>query len=277
MSHKAERNPLQTVLLFIVALGFGFGTLVQIADQSQQHNQQSLTIQYKSLKTADDIVQLSNPTRAIAYTSVVSLAKLPVADKKQRFIALLLPAILISKQKHQQQRQKLDKILATDHPTNLQQTWLNRQMALYDVETPAQLKQRMINLPNSLILAQAALETGWGSSRFFVKANNVFGIWSFDPDEKRMMASQQREGKKIYVKRYDSLLGAIDDYFLTLGRGSAYKELRQAARKTQNSQQLIRHLHRYSELGEDYIQRLDSLIRHNNLKQYDSYHLQNKA
>jgi len=277
MSHKAERNPLQTVLLFIVALGFGFGTLVQIADQSQQHDQQSLTIQYKSLKTADDIVQLSNPTRAIAYTSVVSLAKLPVADKKQRFIALLLPAILISKQKHQQQRQKLDKILATDHPTNLEQTWLNRQMALYDVETPAQLKQRMINLPNSLILAQAALETGWGSSRFFVKANNVFGIWSFDPDEKRMMASQQREGKKIYVKRYDSLLGAIDDYFLTLGRGSAYKELRQAARKTQNSQQLIRHLHRYSELGEDYIQRLDSLIRHNNLKQYDSYHLQNKA
>ncbi|MBU2967591.1 glucosaminidase domain-containing protein [Amphritea sp. 2_MG-2023] len=277
MSHKAERNPLQTVLLFIVALGFGFGTLVQIADQSQQHDQQSLTIQYKSLKTADDIVQLSNPTRAIAYTSVVSLAKLPVADKKQRFIALLLPAILISKQKHQQQRQKLDKILATDHPTNLEQTWLNRQMALYDVETPAQLKQRMINLPNSLILAQAALETGWGSSRFFVKANNVFGIWSFDPDEKRMMASQQREGKKIYVKRYDSLLGAIDDYFLTLGRGSAYKELRQAARKTQNSQQLIRHLHRYSELGEDYIQRLDSLIRHNNLKQYDNYHLQNKA
>lgn len=277
MSHKAERNPLQTVLLFIVALGFGFGTLVQIANQSQQHDQQSLTIQYKSLKTADDIVQLSNPTRAIAYTSVVSLAKLPVADKKQRFIALLLPAILISKQKHQQQRQKLDKILATDHPTNLEQTWLNRQMALYDVETPAQLKQRMINLPNSLILAQAALETGWGSSRFFVKANNVFGIWSFDPDEKRMMASQQREGKKIYVKRYDSLLGAIDDYFLTLGRGSAYKELRQAARKTQNSQQLIRHLHRYSELGEDYIQRLDSLMRHNNLKQYDSYHLQNKA
>lgn len=277
MSHKTERNPLQTVLLFIVALGFGFGTLVQIADQSQQHDQQSLTIQYKSLKTADDIVQLSNPTRAIAYTSVVSLAKLPVADKKQRFIALLLPAILISKQKHQQQRQKLDKILATDHPTNLEQTWLNRQMALYDVETPSQLKQRMINLPNSLILAQAALETGWGSSRFFVKANNVFGIWSFDPDEKRMMASQQREGKKIYVKRYDSLLGAIDDYFLTLGRGSAYKELRQAARKTQNSQQLIRHLHRYSELGEDYIQRLDSLIRHNNLKQYDSYHLQNKA
>jgi Bax protein len=277
MSHKAERNPLQTALLFIVALGFGFGTLVQIADQSQQHDPQSLTIQYKSLKTADDIVQLSNPTRAIAYTSVVSLAKLPVADKKQRFIALLLPAILISKQKHQQQRQKLDKILATDHPTNLEQTWLNRQMALYDVETPAQLKQRMINLPNSLILAQAALETGWGSSRFFVKANNVFGIWSFDPDEKRMMASQQREGKKIYVKRYDSLLGAIDDYFLTLGRGSAYKELRQAARKTQNSQQLIRHLHRYSELGEDYIQRLDSLIRHNNLKQYDSYHLQNKA
>ncbi|RTE66953.1 hypothetical protein EH243_04975 [Amphritea opalescens] len=272
---QTERNPLQTLLLFIVALAFGFGTLIQIADQSKPDQQ--LDIHYQSLTTAADIIPLTNPTRAIAYTSVVSLDTLPVADKKQRFIALLLPAILISKQKHQQQRLKLDKILASKKPTSPEQTWLNQQMALYEVTTPSQLKQRMINLPNSLILAQAALETGWGSSRFFVQANNVFGIWSFDPNEKRMMASQQREGRKIYVKRYDSLLGAIDDYFLTLGRGSAYKELRQAARKTQNSQQLIRHLHRYSELGEDYIQRLATLIRHNNLKQYDQYHLQNKA
>ncbi|WP_417223583.1 glucosaminidase domain-containing protein [Amphritea sp.] len=276
MSQKYQQHPLQTALLFLAALMFGFGALVQIADQrdkSAQQSPKSLDIQYRPVTTAGDILHLTNPTSAVAYTSVVSLAKLPVSDKKQRFIALLLPAILISKQRYQQQRLKLARILASDRPTSLEQAWLDQMMVQYEAQTPAQLKRRMINLPNSLILAQAALETGWGSSRFFVKANNVFGIWSFDPKEKRIMASQRREGKAIYVKRYDSLLGAIDDYFLTLGKGSAYTELRQAAQKSQDSLKLIHHLHRYSELGDEYIQRLESIIRRDKLKKYDSYNL----
>lgn len=275
MPQKAQ-PPLQTALLFLAALMFGFGALVQIADQrdkSEPLDSNNLNIQYHPVTTATDIVHLTNPTRAVAYTSVVSLAKLPVADKKQRFIALLLPAILISKQQYQQKRLKLAKILASNRPSSLEQAWLDQMMRQYEAQTPAQLKRRMINLPNSLILAQAAIETGWGSSRFFVQANNVFGIWSFDPKEKRIMANQRREGKAIYVKRYDSLLGAIDDYFLTLGKGSAYTKLRQAAQQSQDSLELIHHLHRYSELGSDYSQRLAAIIRHNKLKQYDSYDL----
>ncbi|MDO6565037.1 glucosaminidase domain-containing protein [Amphritea sp. 1_MG-2023] len=270
ISRKIASNPLQAALLLFVALMFALGTLIQISDQ---HDINPINVDYRPLNSAADIVQLTNPTQAVAYTSVVSLAKLPIADKKQRFVALLLPAILISKQRLQQQRLKLEKILESNRPSSLDQAWLDALMGQYDAESPAQLQRRMINLPNSMVLAQAAIETGWGSSRFFVQANNVFGIWSFDPSEKRIMASQRRDGKAIYVKRYDSLLGAIDDYFLTLGRGNAYSELRQAALKSQDSLKLIRHLHRYSELGEDYIQRLAALIRHNHLKQYDNYQL----
>ncbi len=271
MDSKSQQSPIQTVLLFIAALMFGFGALVQIADQ---RNQSGIAVLYKPLKTPADIIPLSNPVKAVAYTSVVSLAKLPVADKKQRFVALLLPAILISKQHQQQRRDRLVQLLSTTSLSSTDQAWLKQLMTQYDANSPTQLRQRMVDLPNSLILAQAAIETGWGSSRFFVQANNVFGVWSFDPSEARIMARQQRDGEPVYVKRYASLLGSIEDYFLTLGRGSAYAELRRAARNTQNSLALIQHLHRYSELGDDYVTRLDSMIRQNQLTRYDNYHLQ---
>jgi len=271
MNATTKHSPLQTVLLFIAALTFGFGALVQIADRRAQT---AVPVVYKSLQTPADIVLLSNPVKAVAYTSVVSLAKLPVADKKQRFIALLLPAILISKQHLKQQRNRLDQLLSKSRLTTDEQVWLDQLQAVYGTTgSPAELRKRMIGLPNSLILAQAAIETGWGSSRFFVQANNVFGVWSFDPTEKRIMASQRRDGKAVYVKRYGSLLGAIEDYFLTLGRGSAYTELRLAAQHSQDSLVLIKHLHRYSELGNDYVERLNGMIRHNRLKRYDSYQL----
>lgn len=270
MPLKTTHNQIQTALLFIIILLFAVGTLIQITDQREHP---SVIIHYRSLNTPDDIVPLSHPVQAVAYTSVISLEKLPVADKKQHFIALLLPAILISKQQHQQQRLKLEKIITTDHPSHQEQAWLQQRMTEYDVQSATQLKQRLIDLPNSLILAQAALETGWGSSRFFVQANNIFGIWSFDADEPRIMARQRRSGTAVYVKRYDSLIGSIDDYFVTLGRGNAYRELRQAASKSQNSLKLINHLQHYSEQGEDYIERLKTLIQHNDLTQYDHYRL----
>ncbi len=261
---------LQRFLLFVALLMFGFGALIQIADQKSSAG---IPITYKALSSPADIVELSNPVLPVAYTSVVSLKGLPTAEKKQRFIAMLLPAILISKATLKEQRNRLNKVLAKPNISATEQIWLNQLVTLYRVDSATELSRRMIDLPNSLILAQAAIETGWGSSRFFRQAMNVFGVWSFDPTEKRIMASQRRDGKAVYVKRYDSLLGAIDDYQLTLGRGSAYQELRAATQHTQNSLQLIQHLSRYSELGETYIQRLSTMIRQNNLSQYDSYHL----
>lgn len=260
----------QKFLLFVAFLMFGFGALIQIADQ---RNQSDISIIYKALHSPADIIALNNPVMPIAYTSVISLKALPVNEKKERFIAMLLPAILISKAKLKEQKKRLNHILAKSQLSATDQAWLNHQLSTYRVDSATKLSQSMIELPNSLILAQAAIETGWGSSRFFIQALNIFGVWSFDPTEKRIMARQQRKGKSVYLKRYDSLLGAIDDYQLTLGKGSAYQALRIATQQTQNSLQLLQHLGRYSELGDIYIQRLSTVIRQNNLRQYDNYQL----
>ena len=123
-----------------------------------------------------------------------------------------------------------------------------------------------------LLLAQAALESGWGTSRFYKQANNIFGVWSYSENEPRIKASEARDGKPIFVKKYDTLPESFASYFKTLARGP-YKTFRSKRTQTNDVFQLITHLQLYSELREEYVSRLESLIRFNNLEQYDSYTL----
>src|SRR5690606_23375126 len=90
------------------------------------------------------------------------------------------------------------------------------------------LMLRLQTVHVSIALAQAAVESGWGQSRFFTEANNVFGIWSYRRDEPRIAAREQREEKTIYLRKYDSILESVHDYFLGLSRARAYRHLRKA-------------------------------------------------
>lgn len=273
MTSKTTTNTaIQNLLLFIAICMFPIGMLVQIG--SSEAPDSAINIRYISLQNTADILPLQDTqVSPVAYTDIKSLQQLPVAEKKEKFIAMLLPAILIAKQQLQDQRLRVETLLQQTSLTTQEQRWLEQLQQRYKVKDAARLPARMIAVPNSLVLAQAAIETGWGSSRFFLQGNNVFGVWSYNPDEPRMKARESRAGKAVYVKRYPSLLQAIDDYLLTLGRGKPYKDLRQATETNQNSLILIQHLQHYSELGQEYIQRLSGLIRHNKLQRFDSYQL----
>ena len=263
---------LQTLLLFVAICLFPIGMLIQIGDQP--NNDSTIEIRYIALKNTSDILPLqSEQVSPVAYTDVKSLQQLPIAEKKEKFIAMLLPAVLIAKQQLNERRLRVENLLQKTTLTTAEQHWLNELQQRYKVTQATQLPERMISVPNSMVLAQAAIETGWGSSRFFLQGNNVFGVWSYDPNEPRIKARESRGDTSIYVKRYPSLLQAIDDYLLTLGRGNPYQGLRKASQKSQDPLVLIRHLQHYSELGQEYIQRLSGLINHNKLQRYDHYQL----
>jgi len=268
------RSTAQTaILLFAVAM-FGIGALLQIAQQPVLLSE--LIVTYQAIESPDDIRNISSENvTAIAYTQVISLQSLPTQTKKDKFIAMMLPAILIGKQRLQQARYKVELLLQKETLNSTEQIWLDQYIALYRVKKPEQLLEQMIDMPNSIVLSQAAIETGWGTSRFFLEGNNIFGVWSVNASEPRIRASESRNGKAIYVKKYDSLLGAVDDYFLTLGRGGPYRSLREKRNKTDNPLQLIQHLGSYSELGDTYIQRLSKMIEYNDLQRFDSYTLTN--
>lgn len=268
-----NRTSLQTLLLFIAICLFPVGMLVQIGAQNASGT--AIDIRYIALSNTDGILPLqSERVSPIAYTDVKSLQPLPVTEKKAKFIAMLLPAVLIAKHQLSERRQRVVSLLQKTRLSSAEQRWLDTLLQRYRTDQPEQLPQRMVTLPNSLILAQAAIETGWGSSRFFIEGNNVFGVWSYNADEPRIRARESRGNTAVYVKRYPSLLEAIDDYLLTLGRNAAYQTLRQASQRSQNPLALIQHLQHYSELGQTYIQRLAGLIRHNRLQQFDHYQLQ---
>ena len=141
----------------------------------------------------------------------------------------------------------------------------------YRLETTEALLQRLKTHPISIVVAQAALETGWGSSRFYREANNIFGIWSFNKNEPRIAAGVQREGKKtIYVKKYPNLEASIAGYYRMISRGRAYKTFRKARLESDNPFELITYLDHYSELRHEYVKRLYFVIKSNKFYELDN-------
>ena len=139
----------------------------------------------------------------------------------------------------------------------------------YLVQTDAELLAALKPHPVSIALSQAAMESSWATSRFFVAGNNVFGVWSFDEHEERIAALKKRGNKVIWLKKYPTIKASIQDYYRTLGRGAAFSEFRQLKMVTDDPYALVTKLDRYSEKGAVYGQELAAIIRHNEFYLYD--------
>lgn len=232
-----------------------------------------LRVIYKVVTSVDDIEPLPGPAvPPIAYTSAISFAPLDVKVKKKKFFDLMLPAIMISKHKLARLRQRIIAFTRKKRHSKAERRWFTKQLKRFDADNYQQLLQRTEDHPVSIVLAQAAVESGWGDSRFFTEANNAFGVWSFNPDEPRVKAGENREGKEVYVKKYNSLIDSVDDYFLTIARGP-YGRFRRARLQDDDPFRLISHLTRYSEQRQEYVQRLREVIEKNDLQRYDSFFL----
>ena len=220
-----------------------------------------------------DIRPVSNPVNAYVYTKAIDLSVLDVQNKKQAFINIMLPSILIAKHQLEEDRIKVLALEKKGQPlSDEEERYLANLKRDYKCHTSKELLSRLKTHPTSIVLAQAAIESGWGTSRFYKEANNVFGIWSYSENELRIKAMEDREGKSVYVRKYDVLPESIISYFKTIARGP-YSEFRTAREKISEVSVLISYLEVYSELREEYVKRLDQLIQYNNFEKYDSYTL----
>ena len=220
-----------------------------------------------------DIRPVSNPVNAYVYTKAIDLTGLDVQNKKQAFINLMLPSILIAKYQLEQDRIKVLALQKKTEPlSNEEEQYLFNLKRDYKCHTSKELLSRLKTHPTSIVLAQAAIESGWGTSRFYKEANNIFGVWSYSENESRIKAMEDREGQSVYVRKYDALPESIVSYFKTIARGP-YSEFRAAREKISEVSVLISYLEVYSELREEYVKRLDQLIQYNKFEKYDSYRL----
>ena len=217
------------------------------------------------IDTATEIRPLNfDSLKFYIYNQIPDLSKLSVDDRKQQFINLILPSILIEKSKIKTAYNYVVNNFNNIYPNKLTQP-------LYDYcncITTEELLLCLTEQPNSIILAQAAIESGWGTSRFFLEGFNLFGIHSFNKHDNRIKASSS--SKKVYVKKYIDISSSVSDYLRTLAKGNSYLEYRKQRLNFSNVNNLIQYLTKYSERRELYVKDLALIIDYNNLTQYDT-------
>ena len=236
---------------------------------------EKLTVENKKLRTPNDIkIFTDKKIKPINYTNTISLKKLQVKEKKEKFFHMILPAILISKANLKLKRERVLSLRTTPEAELKEddREFLEELYKKYKTKKINKLANRLKTHPVSIILAQAAIESAWGESRFFKKGNNIFGMWSYNRHEPRIKALGTRNGKAIYVKKYATLSDAIDDYFVVIGRG-AYKSFRKQRNITDNPLVLVRYLVNYCELREKYTKKLKNFIVYNKLRKFDKFEI----
>ena len=213
----------------------------------------------------------------VIYEKPLSFASLADKTKKEKFIDMILPSVLIARYHFDNYKKEIEvlqqKSVDSVAYTHADSILLDSLLSSFNAKDIIDLDKRLKTHPNSIILAQAAIESGWGTSRFFMEANNIFGIWSNDEEEKRMMASQTRGEQKIFVKQYDNLYGSIEDYLQVLAKTRAYRKFREVRYQSDNVYELIWYLKSYSERGDKYVSLLRDVIVNNNLTEYDHYRI----
>ena len=199
--------------------------------------------------------------------------------RKEIFIKIVLPLILKENNKIRIDRNRLFVILNKNSNTDIEKKWLEKKYKQYGVKKKdlSTLKIRMDEIPVSLAIAQAAKETGWGTSRFAQKGNALFGQWTWSGEG--LKPKDAKEGEDHKVMKFHSLQLSVRAYLRNLNTHSSYKNLRKARTELRNKEKpldsliLSKHLDKYAENGGQYIEVLQKIIKQNNLKDFDEARL----
>ncbi|MBW2452599.1 MAG: glucosaminidase domain-containing protein [Deltaproteobacteria bacterium] len=202
--------------------------------------------------------------------------------KKQSFFMGILPMVLLANEEVQRERKILLELLEAHGSSkdltqteqqvlkNLAKKYRLRGNPLTDHRTRTRLISRIDTVPPSLALAQAANESGWGSSRFAREGNNLFGEWTFKPGT-GIVPNDRPPGEIYEVRKFSSLYDSVRSYLLNINTNPAYFDLRETRAQLRHQglaltgKALAAGLVRYSTRGEAYVAEIKRMIRQNSL------------
>jgi Bax protein len=202
-----------------------------------------------------------------------------VAKKKRTFFRLAIPLAFLANNEIAVDRERLmglkQKLASGQKLSTEEADWVHQQAAAYSVPLVSErallaaLEDHMDIVPPSLVVAQMADESGWGTSRFAAEGNALFGQWTYHGG---LMPKDQRSGKGDYrIKAFKSPLQSVQAYMLNLNSGKPYAGFREERKKLRRAGEeltglkLVATLINYSERHEAYVRDIENLIRHNNL------------
>ena len=240
-----------------------------------------------ALNLFDDVGYDLKNIRAGQKVKPIYLTKLPkdiktlgnTKQKRELFIKIILPLILAENEKIKDDRKKLFQILSKNFNTAGEKVWLKRRFKEYKIDDKdlSKLKMRMDIVPVSIALAQAANESGWGTSRFALEGNALFGQWTWS---KKGISPKNKDPNQTHkVLQFQVLKASVRAYKNNLNTHNAYKEFREErARIRENSEdinglKLTKYLKNYASIGEKYVRILESIIKNNSLTDFDKSNL----
>jgi len=259
-----------------------------LTDETKQEGENLVSLNAETIITVfDDVNHDLSKIRRTKKVKPIFISLLPkdldsvrnIEERKELFIKIVLPLIIDSNNSIKSDRKKLFNILNKKNNSPAEKRWLRKKFKEYKIKNKdiSVLKRRMDIVPVSLAIAQAAKETGWGTSRFALEGNALYGQWTWgndgiDPNEKDSTTSHK-------VKRFKVLKMSIESYKNNLNTHSGYQEFREARAELREKKQeitglkLTKYLDRYAKTGKEYTKIIQLIIKQNSLDDFDKARL----
>jgi len=203
--------------------------------------------------------------------------------KKETFIKIVLPLVVAENERILADKNKLAKISNKKFTTDLEKQWLRQKLLEYKVKKGniKELSVRMDIIPTSIALAQAAKESGWGTSRFALEGNAIFGQWTWSGNG---IAPLDRESnKKHKILKFPILRASVKAYQNNLNTHKSYLKFREKRAKMREKKakikglELTETLKNYAQTGSEYTKILNQIIKQNRLSDFEPVRLVNSV
>ncbi len=206
---------------------------------------------------------------------------LPTPEQKENFIQIILPLVLAANEEISMRRAAVKRAANAGDQAALRK-WAHLYRIDVEKQSTQDLKQLILmradEIPVALALAQAAVESGWGTSRFALQGNALFGQWAWK--ESAGLKPLQASNERAVVRSFPNLFGSVRAYMHNLNTHQSYEGLRRERARLLGRDErgkgyaLAANLDRYAEIGMEYVDKLRTIIRTNDLDQYATAKLQ---
>ena len=206
-------------------------------------------------------------------------------NRKKFFISIILPLLIRGNEIVESERKQIKLLFKKEKFGKLKKYCKKYKisMKICSVNDPKAIKKinflqdllltRVDVFPLSMMLAQAAIESGWGMSRFAKKGNALFGQWTWD--QSKGLKPNQSPNANFVVKSFKNLQYSVNSYILNLNTHSAYRKLRKYRKlikdtdKQFKGENFAKYLDKYAEIGYEYVLKVIAMIKSNRLEKYN--------
>lgn len=267
------------ILRFIQLLSLGMFLIAIVYPFTMPKTETVDLTTFSAPKEEAETVSVYNNTDTPDFASINN-----VDEKKRAFFSFLKPKLELENHRIEQERMKLLSIrqsIESNELSHEDQQYAKHIAGLYnypeftaDKDWIEGLLKRVNVIPDALVYVQAAMESGWGTSRFSLEGNNFFGQWCYT-EGCGLIPQSRIAGATHEVAKFKTAQDSVHAYFMNLNRNRAYSELRdmreeqldkstEHLRSDEVALELTNGLLRYSERGSDYVEELQAMININN-------------